>query len=220
MDQEINQESNQEQVWNKIADKWKDYRNKPIQEVAEFLKGKKGKILDIGCGSGRNIFKIDNVEWYGVDFSDKMLKFAKEKAENEGIKAEISKQNLTNLNFDDEFFDYAIFISTLHCIQDEEKRRKALEELFRVLKKGGEAMISVWDKESNNKIKELEAKDGFVNWKKDNVNFQRYYYFYKEKELIDLLKNVGFTIDKIYKKDTKTLIGKHPRKNIVVFVKK
>ena len=35
---------NQEKVWNAIAEPWRNFRQKPIDEVVEFLKNKKGKI--------------------------------------------------------------------------------------------------------------------------------------------------------------------------------
>ena len=48
----------QKQVWNNIADDWKELREKPIPEVIKFLSTKKGKILDLGCGAGRHLTKI------------------------------------------------------------------------------------------------------------------------------------------------------------------
>lgn len=209
---------NQEETWNKIAAEWSKYRDKPIEEVVDFLKNKKGRLLDMGCGSGRNMIKQQELEYYGVDFSNNMVNLAKAKADKLGIKARISKSNLEKLNFDDEFFDCAIFISSLHCIEGEGARKRALQELYRVLKSGGEAMISVWDKDSNSEIGKLETNEGFVNWSKDGIVYKRYYYFYDKDELLYLLKEIGF---KIIKEESKSEInGKHIKKNIVVYVKK
>jgi ubiquinone/menaquinone biosynthesis C-methylase UbiE len=214
--------NNQQQVWNKIAKPWSKYRNYPIREVSKFLENKKGKLLDLGCGSGRNIdVEIINknlLEYYGVDFSENMIELAKKKAKELGIKARLFCSNAEKLEFDDEFFDNAIFISTLHCIEGEKAREKSLRELFRVLKNGGEAMISIWNKDSEIKVGKLEAKEGFVNWKNDGEVYQRYYYFYDKDELIYILKEIGFEII-----DTKVCDdeeGKHPKKNIVIYVQK
>ncbi|MEK6881639.1 MAG: methyltransferase domain-containing protein, partial [Nanoarchaeota archaeon] len=128
--------------------------------------------------------------------------------------------------FSANFFDSAIFISTLHCIETAKEREKALSELFRVMKKNGEAMITVWKKEemikawNNQKVIDLDfnvltTKETFVNWKKGGVNYQRYYYFYDEKELENLLRKVGFKILKSIKQDSA-----HSNKNIVVYVQK
>lgn len=210
----------QEQVWNKIAEKWKQYRTTPSKEVLEFLKDKKGKILDLGCGSGRNMIKQDGLEYYGVDFSDKMLNYAKKKAESLQIKAQLKKSEASKIDFDDEFFDYAIFISTLHCIEVEKLRRKALAELYRTLKIGGIAMITVWDKDSNDIIKENGAKEGFVNWKKDGVNYPRYYYFYDKDELLYLLRDIGFEILETTSQNIEEKDKQHSKKNIIIYVRK
>jgi len=209
---------NQKQVWDKIAEPWQNYRFKAVPEVLDFLKNKKGKILDLGCGSGRNLIKNDLIEYFCFDFSEKMLDFAKEAAKAKKIKASFFCLDIgrEELPFQKDFFDAAIFVSTLHCIEGEKERRNCLEELFRVLKKGGEAMISVWNKDSNTQLGKLEAKEGFVNWKKDNVEYKRYYYFYDKDELLSLLKEIGFEIigTGIYGDE------KHSKKNIVVYVRK
>ncbi len=207
----------QEQVWNKIAEPWQTFRKRTLKEVEDFLSDKKGRILDLGCGSGRNLIAIKDIEYYGVDFSEQMLKFAQEKTRKDKVNAVFFKSELTKLPFKDNFFDAAIFISSLHCIEKKEGRKKALLELYRVLKKGGEAIITVWNKEQNELAKDLGAKEGYVNWKKDKVNYQRYYYFYDKKELEKLLRDTGFEIRESEKKDE---ASRHSKKNLVFYVQK
>jgi ubiquinone/menaquinone biosynthesis C-methylase UbiE len=208
----------QEQVWDNIAEKWGIYRNKSIGEVSVFLKNKKGKVLDLGCGTGRNFLKNNKLKFYGVDFSKQMLKESEKKIKIQGIKALLFKAECYNLPFEDNFFDSAIFISTLHCIQGKKNRIKSLKELHRVLKKGTQALISVWDKENNKSLKNKKISEGFINWHKDNKVYKRYYYFYSRKEIEVELKKAGFKIQSInYRQDK---ISKHSRKNIVIIVKK
>jgi len=206
---------NQQQVWNNIAGDWKKFRERTPIEVEEFLKKKKGKILDLGCGSGRNFIKNSKITYYGVDFSEKMLNFAKKNAKKEKIQAKLFKSEAENLPFKDNFFDSAMFISTLHCIDTKEKRGKALKEIYRVMKPRAEAMISVWDKKAKRNI-DSEAKEGFVIWRKDNKKLERYYYFYAKSELGKELKACGF---KIIKKES-SAESKYSRKNIIFYVKK
>jgi ubiquinone/menaquinone biosynthesis C-methylase UbiE len=188
---------NQEQVWDEIAKVWKGYRCRPLAEVSDFLAGKQGRILDLCCGSGRNFIKIKG-HFYGVDFSEEMLKFAKERANKMGVEAFISKTEADKLPFPDNFFDAAVFIDALHCIESQEGREKSLHELFRVLKTGAEAIISVWDKEKEQfKDKEKEIQ---VPWKVNDKVCNRYYYLYDKKEILDLLKLVGFQIKEVSEK--------------------
>jgi len=181
---------NQEKIWNKIAKEWQEYRKEPLPEVKQFLKTKQGKILDLGCGSGRNFIKSKNTVFYGLDFSDQMLEYAEKIAEKKKINAIFKKSQTDSLPFEADFFDSAIFISALQCIPSQELREKTLHELKRVLKPGAQALLSVWNKEQDrfkNKPKEILMK-----WKSEEN--KRYYYLYEKKELEDLLKLVGFQI--------------------------
>jgi ubiquinone/menaquinone biosynthesis C-methylase UbiE len=211
---------NQEVIWNNIAEEWNKFRTSPLQEVIEFLKIKSGKVLDLGCGSGRNLVENKEIIYYGIDFSEEMLKFAKKNAKAKNIKAFFLKEKVNKLSFEDNFFDSAIFISTLHCLPSPKARKNSLNELFRVMKKGSEALISVWDKKETGNLEQVKTKEGSVIWKKNGKEHARYYYFYEEDELASLLKKIGFKIIKTINKDTKTLIGSHARKNLLFYVKK
>src|SRR3989344_7980635 len=173
---------NQEKVWDDISHTWKMYRSEEIKEVAEFLKNKSGKILDLGCGSGRNFVKLkgiydgENSCIYGVDFSQNMLDYARAHANKKGFNVKLKKAEAFDLPFKENSFDAAIFAAVLHCITDAGKREKALKELFRVLKPNAEAWISVWDK-NQERFKNKE-KEIFIPWKYDGKEHKRYYYLY------------------------------------------
>ena len=199
---------NQEKVWNEIAEEWNKLRQKPLPEAMEFLGDKKGKVLDLGCGSGRNFIANKKIKFYCVDFSKEMIKFAKENAKKKGINVKFFISDSENLSFADNFFDSAIYIAALHCIPENRQRKKSLRELFRTLKKNSKALITVWSK---NHIKLVNhTKDATITWKKDSERLQRYYYLYDKEELKELLENVGFKIISI----------NDDGKNIVFIVKK
>lgn len=206
--------ANQQEVWNRIAEPWKNFRVHPLKEVVEFLKDKKGKILDLGCGSGRNFMKIDGVI-YGVDFSEKMLKFAGEYAKKNGINVNLIKAEAFDLPFEDDFFDAVIFITVLHCIEKKEKREKALKELLRVMKPGTEAMISVWNK-NQEKFRNTD-KEIIIPWKCNGRKYPRYYHLYDEDEISKLLKKVGFKVLRVGNVEKSE---GNSKKNIVVIVRK
>jgi ubiquinone/menaquinone biosynthesis C-methylase UbiE len=207
----------QQEIWDKLAGWWNKYRNKPIPEVEEFLKNKKGKVLDDGCGSGRNLIAISGIEYYGVDFSKEMLKHAEENCKRSGAKAVFFKAEADELPFESNFFEGIVCTSTIHLIKEPERRRKALEEIYRTLKKGKDALISVWNKEENEDLKNIKGKESLVSWKLDGKNYKRYYYFYEKKEMEDILKKIGF---KIIRNPEKTEKSWHANKNFIFYVKK
>lgn len=206
---------NQEEVWDAIAEEWNKFRRNPIPEVVDFLKNKKGKILDLGCGSGRNFTKVDGTI-YGVDSSQNMLDYAKKFAEKNKFNVKLKKAEAYYLPFKDNFFDSAIFIAVLHCIPEKEKREEALRELLRVLKPGAEAWVSVWDK-NQEKFKESE-KEIFIPWKYDGKKHMRYYYLYNSEEFAGLLRKVGFEI--VQMNNSENPNGFNSKRNIDVVVRK
>ncbi|MFA5993266.1 MAG: methyltransferase domain-containing protein [Candidatus Pacearchaeota archaeon] len=211
----------QSKVWDSISDLWKEYRQKPLGYVVKLLEEFKGgnvKILDYGCGSGRNFVKQEGLMFYGVDFSLQQLKYAEENAKKNKIEVDLQQIKSEKLPFKDEFFDVCLFISTLHCIETAKKRIIALEEIYRTLKKDGQMVVSVWNRESllrrfgkdslslkldnptnlsnkkSDKFKDETSKEIFMPWKFNGNVYQRYYYLYEREELKKLLENIGFKI--------------------------
>jgi len=205
----------QQKVWDAIADKWAEYREEPIHVVQEFVSAKKGNMLDLGCGSGRNICPI-NGKIYGVDFSKNQVANAIRKAQSLNIDFEGIVADATALPFDNNFFDSAICISTIHCIEGEINRKKVINELFRVMKPGGELMISTWDKFREISKGKREEMIGFLV---NEVSYKRYYFYFTEEEFLNLLANAGFEIMKVVR-DGYTGKNRIFRHNIEVYARK
>jgi len=185
---------NQQKVWDKIAVKWNEYKVKRNNLADKFLKGKNTKkVLDLGCGSGRNFIKT-NATIYAVDFSREMLKFAKQKADKLKINAKLVHAKSTKLPFKDNFFDSAIAVAVFHCIRWKYMRKKAIREFYRVLKPQGQALVTVWDK--NAKRFRNKPKNFKVPWTINGKKIYRYYYLYDKDEFKKELENVGFKIVK------------------------
>ena len=187
---------NQEQVWDKIARPWQEFREKPLKEVADFLEKQKGRVIDLGCGTGRHFINQRGLKIYGVDFSKEMIKRAEAYVKKENLGIILKKASAEKIPYKDDFFDAAIFIATLHCIETKKKRKKTLRELKRVLKPGGEALITVWSR--NQKRVKNKPKESQIPWTIGGKKYYRYYYIYEKKELTDLLKEAGFKILKIW----------------------
>lgn len=181
----------QKQVWNNIAKEWHEFKTHSSENVKNFLDSQKGKILDLGSGSGRHLQKIKSGEIYLVDFSENMIKLAKQKSKKLKIPAKFEITNLTKLPYQDNFFDSAICVSALHCIKGKINRLKTIKELYRVLKPKSKTYIGVWNKDSK-RFKNAK-KEKLINWRDKG---QRYYYLYDEKEIHNEFKKSGFKIIK------------------------
>ena len=185
----------QKQTWNNLAGDWYELKNNPIKNVMIFLSKQQGKILDLGSGAGRHLTKIKNGKMYLVDFSDEMIKFARKKAAQKNIPAKFFVAEISELPFENNFFDSAIAISSIHCEKNSTKREKAVKELYRVLKPKTKAYITFYNKDS--KQFRNSGKEKFIRWKnKEN----RYYYIFDEKEAHELFKKSGFKIIKTFDK--------------------
>lgn len=195
----VSHRADQQHVWNVLASLWKTYRKQIWPETREFLKAHSGLMLDLGCGSGRNFEQV-KVKIVGIDFSKKMLGFAKQCKKERNIDAELVCGNLTNLPFEDETFDVCICISTLQCIEGKENRKKALKELHRVMKKNGEILISCWNR---NQPRFKGKKEDFIPWNFEGKKLMRYYYLFDQKELQKLLESVGFEVLELHGSEAK-----------------
>jgi len=182
----------QRQVWNNIASEWYEFKINPSEKVLDFLKGKRGKILDLGSGAGRHLTKVKDGKMYLVDFSNKMIRLAKERAKEKNIDADFRVAEIGKLPFKNNFFDFAIAIAVFHCIKPK-SQEKAVKELFRVLKPKAKALIAVWNK--NSKKFRNAKKERLVKWRDKG---ERYYYLFDAKEIYDLFKKARFRIVKKY----------------------
>jgi tRNA (uracil-5-)-methyltransferase TRM9 len=178
--------------WDKIAKEWNRMRQKPVELAIDLAnKWTPGKILDIGCGNGRNLkpFLEKGFECTGIDSSKELIKIAKEQVPG----AKLIAANATKLPFPDETFDYVISLAVLHHLKPK-YHEKALSEIKRVLKPEGIAAIAVWNKLQKRFI--FGKKERMVPWKLPKQTIERYYYFFTYWELKKLLKKQGFVIKK------------------------
>ena len=121
------------------------FGNIDIYLFDQLLKGriKKGmKLLDAGCGEGRNIRYLmqAGVKVYGADYSEEAI--AKVKSMAEELGPTLSPKNfvvsdLAALPFDEEYFDVVVCSAVLHFARNEAHFRSVVQELWHVLKPGG-----------------------------------------------------------------------------------
>ncbi len=216
---EISEKPIQEQVWDSIAKPWKTYVVKKIPIVEEFLKGKKGRVVDLGCGNGRNMIANLDIEYYGVDFSKGQIRNARLYIKENKIKGKLFKSKLDKLpsEFKDNMFEHGLFIGALHCLETEKERENALKEFYRILKPGAESLISIWNS-SDARFNSVGNSGGiYMSWLENRKPCMRFYYLFRKKEFLDLLKKAGFDVLEFYSPREHDRFSK---KNWVVRVRK
>lgn len=173
--------------------------------ILENLELKKGdRVIDIGCGRGFYVNLLSNLnlslEVFGIDLNEKYLKAAKKGLKRK--KVLLKKGNALKLPFETNCFDKVIASEILEHI---DKDIMAVEEIYRVLKPGGIALISVpnknypflWDP-LNWVLERLFDKHipSDIWWLAgiwaDHVRL------YEENELKTKLKKAGFKIEKCW----------------------
>lgn len=96
------------------------------------------KILDVGCGTGETLSYLQKLfpkaKLYGIDSSDKAIRFSKSRGHKNIILAKAEK-----IPFQDNFFDVVLLLDVLEHIKN---HQKAIDEAKRVLRKGGKIIIT------------------------------------------------------------------------------
>jgi radical SAM protein with 4Fe4S-binding SPASM domain len=109
------------------------------------LLGKGEKVLDIGSGEGLEaviaaMMVGEEGLVIGLDFTDEMLQNAEQNARKCKLKnLKFIKGEAEKIPFPSSYFDTAISNCVINLVGD---KRKAVEEIFRVLKEGGRVLIS------------------------------------------------------------------------------
>ena len=124
---------------NRIFVKW-------FKRIAINIKDRKisGNILDIGTGPGRLPIEIakqvDNVQVVGIDISEDMVKIAKKNAEEAevGDRVKFKVGSAYDTGFKDYSIDLVISTGLIHHLKEP---INAFNEIYRILKRGGEAWM-------------------------------------------------------------------------------
>lgn len=135
--------------------------------IKHYLKKKTAKILDVGCGTGKNLESFKEFgEIYGLDSSKEAMEFCKKR----GLK-NIKLGEAEKMPFKASSFDVVTLLDVLEHTDD----NKTLREVYRVLRKDGILIITVpafswlwsnWDKVLHHKRR--YNKNDIINILKKN----------------------------------------------------
>ena len=127
------------------------------------------RVLDAGCGNGRlaEAFFGKNIEYLGVDNSEKLIELAKknyirEIASSPSTAPRNDKWAIADtLELDklpERDFDFIFCIAVLHHLPGSGLRLKALEQMKNKAKPGGKIILTVWNLWSQQKFRKLIFK--------------------------------------------------------------
>ncbi|MFQ6136267.1 MAG: methyltransferase domain-containing protein, partial [Candidatus Hydrothermarchaeales archaeon] len=143
--------------FNELAHEYEEWLKSPIglaydtlakRAVFSLIDIKGGNhILDVGCGTGNYALELaeKGAKVVGIDSSEWMLRISIKNAMERGIHMDHKHAFGEDLQFPDETFDVVLCINMLEFSPNP---KKAIEEMFRVLKKGGQLIIGVLNKNS------------------------------------------------------------------------
>lgn len=208
---------------NKLLEEWsskEDIWREEAYFIDKYLLDKSQNVLEAGTGGGRISYYIESLGFDNIDafdISPEMIEVAKLKAIEIGSKVKFSKLDAANLSvYENESFGYLIYLQqVLSMIADESLFSKAIEESYRVSKKGGIVIFSFLDyhgrfynpilsfllriirvvrgeKTSFNVLPWLHYL-GKTNWKLFNKNQPLLTWIIKD-QLINDLEKIGFNI--------------------------
>ncbi len=188
--------STNREVFGQIAESWYRVRHWPLlpEELRELAqRWKQGRLLNIGCAHGADFLPfIQDFELCGIDSSYPMLKQAKKYSSKFNFYARLVTADALSLPFGDDSFDWAIAVATYHHIKGEYEREKAFVELKRVLKPGGEAFLTVWNRRQPRFC--FKPQEQQIPWRQKDKVLYRYYHLFSSGELSNLLSKAGFEI--------------------------
>lgn len=165
---------------------WEHHPTIYAERFLKFLKQNnfKGKIVDIGCGNGRdvNFFSKSGFNISGIDYDEEEISLAKQNFPS--LKFEV--KNAERLDFQDNSIEAFFMINVIHYVDKE----KALQEIFRVLKQKGYLFIHF--------NVEITDENGNVDYK------------HSEKDILKLISKFKIIQNTIFEReDLKPIKHKH-----------
>jgi tRNA (uracil-5-)-methyltransferase TRM9 len=124
--------------------------------------------------------------------SAQMIRMAVKYAGKYSFKPNLLVADAVQLPFGNEVFDYVVAVASYHHILGRQNRERAFQELRRVLKPGGEAFITVWNRWQRDFLG--KGREVQVPWKTGEKVILRYYYLYTYFEIESALRQAGLQV--------------------------
>ena len=130
-----------------IFNKYRNY-NREIRFILNITKNKKW-LLDIGCGTGTHLNVLENLGYIvnGIDKSENMVNWAKEK-----VKSEIYNMNILDFKLKEKYDAIIAMHSVFNHLKNYEEFDKALSNSLNHLNNNGIMIIDLDNRRSNDDV--------------------------------------------------------------------
>ncbi|TSA23924.1 class I SAM-dependent methyltransferase [bacterium] len=154
----------------------------------------RGKLLEVGCGMGTDLLQLARcgLEVTGIDLTENGIALAQKRFDLYQIPDELKVDDAENLSFNDNSFDIVYSFGVLHHTPD---TQKSIDEVYRVLKPGGLAVIMLYHTKSFNYIIHRMLKAPFDGNRKYRCPIERSYTKDEIYKIFQNYKNVQLEIE-------------------------
>lgn len=138
------------------------HHKKPFDQLFPYDSFKNKHVLEIGCGIGTMLMNWaqNGSICTGVDLNPTSIEQTRKRFELFDLKADVHLEDANKLTFPDEQFDYVYSWGVLHHSPNIER---SIEELFRVLKPGGQFGIMLYNRKSFYQWYMTDFVEGFLH---------------------------------------------------------
>jgi len=154
------------QYWNQHVDDWKiarhpsgtadffseteEYRFEKLHYLTQripFQEYPGKKILEVGCGLGNDLsrFAAGGARVTGIDLADRAIELSRANFQQRGLDGEFHRMDGEHMDFDANSFDFVYCHTVLQFTPDP---ARMAEEIHRVLKPGGQAIVMAINSQS------------------------------------------------------------------------
>ena len=164
--------------------------NEVAEKVLKYIPNSfNGKILDVPVGTAIFTYKkykeLKEAKIIGIDYSEDMLKQAKELLANNDItNVELVHGDVGDIPYEDNSFDYVLTMNGFHVFPDKDK---AFKEMSRVLKQNGKLIACFY----------IKGKSKKTDWLANNILAKKGWFtkpFDGEKDIRNRLSEYGYKI--------------------------
>ena len=194
--------------FDEIADEFDASRSRPWPETIAFARElpPNSRILDVGCGGGRNLVYLTErgQRMVGLDASLRLLRLGAAKVGGTSL----ALGDACALPFSAAKFDAVHCVAALHHLPSESERVQAAREIARVLRPRGLVLLSVWAIEQE-RFKSEAGADVSVPWRQsDGRIVQRFYHLFRSGEPEELAAVAGLAVVRAWREgDNHVLIA-------------